>query len=106
MSYSDWHSLTSFSETGVANLLAFDVDSSLVHSVFFLGRDSLSFFLGGVGGLAILREQSQGPVLLRSLLPSRFPNQVCWHTSDPIFSWIYSLLLVLLPFSAVLEARQ
>ena len=43
-------SLTSFSETGVANLLAFDADSSLVHSVFFLARDSLNFFLGGAGG--------------------------------------------------------
>ena len=43
-------SLTFFSETGVANLLAFNADSSLVHSVFFLARDSLSFFLGGVGG--------------------------------------------------------
>ena len=45
-------SLTSFSETGVANTLAFNVDSSLVHSVFglleeesYLLRKSVVFFL-------------------------------------------------------------
>ena len=97
--------LTSFSETGVANQLAFDVNSSLVHSVFFLARDSLSF-LGGVGGYSHPSGTKSGssPASISSTVA--FPNQACWHTSDPIFSWIYSLLLVLLPFSAVLEARQ